>query len=324
MHQLLRVFKPVSNMTVYRFVLFLLCISSAILCSSQSHAKAIQVETTLVQTTSSQMSDVPIKPSLELPLKLPLELPIQAKLTLPKSCFTQGFTIDKNTLYLSCGKYGQSTLYIYRIHNQEHTAPSIRLSLLQKIIWPKTVFLEGIAITERFIYCLTWKQQRLFRLNKKQPSLATAEQFHFSGEGWGLSYVEPRQQLLLSNGSQHIFSISERKNQQQLQQTKTFSLINHQQAAHTDINELEVVNDYLFYNRWFDNHLYYFSLAQAEQSKPITAKRLNLETLANLHKQDGVLNGIAYHQEQESLWLTGKNWGVAYQLPLAAVLKMSQ
>lgn len=246
------------------------------------------------------------------------QLPIKNTIHLPSTCFTQGFTIDNRKLYLSCGQYGHSSLYIYALSNAPVlTAAPPQLTLLDKINLPKDIFAEGLAVTENYIYLLTWKSQKLFRFNKQQPTLDSAHIFHYPGEAWGLSYDAEKQQLLLSNGSRFIYSFNENLDKQEaIRFNAKLVIMNNENNALRRINELEVVENKLLFNRWFDNTIYFIELNAIEKGsqQTLTAGSINIEMLSKLHPKNDVLNGIAYNRHDKSIWITGKNWGIAYQL----------
>ena len=247
------------------------------------------------------------------------QLPIINTLELPQTCFTQGFTIDQQKLYLSCGQYGKSRLSIYTLpaHLSSTKKNQPALKLLQSIPLPPEIFAEGLAVTEDFIYLLTWKSEQLIRFDKHKPSLDTANLFSYSGEGWGLSYDRSQQQLLLSNGRHYIYTFH--ANAQSLypnivSYAPLNAILSLTEKPLEKINELEVVENKLLFNRWFDNTVYFIELLKLQGETPAYANAINLSALSQRHQSTDVLNGIAYNPIDKTIWLTGKNWGMAYQM----------
>ena len=161
----------------------------------------------------------------------------------------------------------------------------------------------------------------MLRFNKQEPLLANARTWTYSGEGWGLSFDTNKQQLLFSNGSKQLHAFSEPENSTAIQLKPIASV------AHLDnINELEVVKENLLFNRWFDKRIYVIALASLYTALPkqVQARYIDLTPLSNLHTTKNVLNGIAYDARDDSLWFTGKNWGVAYQMQASEFFKLLQ
>ncbi|MCY4045007.1 MAG: glutaminyl-peptide cyclotransferase, partial [Cellvibrionales bacterium] len=77
---------------------------------------------------------------------------IKASIDLPKDCFTQGFLLHREFIYLSCGHYGKSRI--------------IKLNRQGKVIAQQGVderyFLEDITIINNQLWAMTWKEKTLF------------------------------------------------------------------------------------------------------------------------------------------------------------------
>lgn len=258
-------------------------------------------------------------------------LPILNTLALPKSCFTQGFTIDVSRLYLSCGQYKKSSLLVYAMPTKSALSASAapQLKKLHQVQLPPHIFAEGLAIDENFIYLLSWKAQTLFLFNKNQPAMHTVKTQSYLGEGWGLAFDKQRQQFLFSDGSHSIYSIHSifqsaspvdtMKKQGNVNVEKAFD-ISYQNKLSNKINELEIIGEQLLFNRWFDHHIY--SVNVETEQKTVQARRISLEALSLLHHKNDVLNGIAFDASDNTIWITGKNWGIAYQMPASYFLSM--
>ena len=252
-------------------------------------------------------------------LRQQTQLPIKNTMHLPKSCFTQGFTIDEAIVYLSCGQYNQSKLYRFQLINNK------LLKKLTELTLPNTIFAEGMTVIDQHIFLLSWKSQLLFKFNKHKPTLQTAETFTYYGQGWGLTQSPNQHHFLYSNGSHIVqqFTLGKKA----IEVTARYNIVNSQGRIIDNINELETIrNDSskaLVFNRWHDHQLYVAQLPTLEkeikQAKTnntpqvkLRAKTINLKALAQLHPE-GVINGVAFNSADNTVWITGKNWGLAYQ-----------
>lgn len=216
------------------------------------------------------------------------------KLTHAETHFTQGLLFHEGVLFEGTGEYGSSRLVRYR---QDHQTPGISRPL------PARYFGEGIAIYEDRLYQLTWRENEA--LIYSPTNLARLGSFNYQGDGWGLT--ADARGLWMSNGSSELRQIDTEGNIQATLQ------VTYNGAPLDRLNELEWVEGYFLANRWYDNQIYFIE----DQSGEVEAV-LDLSALAQPHQADRnhVLNGVAWHAERRTLWITGKNWDSLYELKL--------
>ncbi len=216
--------------------------------------------------------------------------------TLPHSpnSFTQGLVKDGNFLIESSGLYRKSFLHRYPAYSPEQDDG-------QYMPLSADLFAEGIALLDNKLYMLTWRKQQVLVFDPR--TLQLQQRLSYQGEGWGLATYG--QQLVMSNGSsqlnfrdRHDFAI---------ERTVTVT----EAGQPTDrINDLTVAQGLVWANVWFRNDL----LAIDPDSGRVIGT-VSLEPLANKHrhaKRGAVLNGIAWDEQAQAFWITGKFWDKRY------------
>src|SRR5512132_3821330 len=104
------------------------------------------------------------------------------------NAFTQGLILADGKLLESTGQEGRSSLRSVELETGK---------VLKKVDVPVPYFAEGIALLNGKIYQLTWQHQLGFIYDAQ--SFERVGQFHYEGEGWGLT--TDGQSLILSDGS---------------------------------------------------------------------------------------------------------------------------
>jgi glutaminyl-peptide cyclotransferase len=221
---------------------------------------------------------------------------IKASINLPKDCFVQGFIKQANAFYLSCGRYKQSQLL--KLSNQG--------DVLYRHKLPDDFFAEGIAIAEEQLLLLSWKNQQALSFNTQQ--LQALQSYSYTGEGWGLELYNSH--WLKSDGSAQL-QLLDKKN---LHSLERFSMRDKDGNALPKINELENIAGFIAANIWHSSDVVFFQKPLAANNR--VAFSLRLDSLAKMHKRQGVLNGLAYDAQGDCLWVTGKLWGKAYALSI--------
>ncbi len=208
--------------------------------------------------------------------------------------FTQGLMFYQGVLYEGTGQRGDSRLIRYR---DDYQTPLYTRPL------PNRYFGEGIAVHKELLYQLTWQSELGFIFNPED--LSPVENFNYIGEGWGLT--SNGEELWMSNGSSSLLQISE---QGEIIQSLQIRLDG---APLDKLNELEWVEGYIAANRWYDNHIYFIDPQSGE-----VKYRLDLSDLAKPQqsRSEKVLNGIAWHPQHQTLWVTGKYWNRLYELEI--------
>ena len=211
------------------------------------------------------------------------------------NAFTEGLVYSDGYLYESTGNVdGPSSL-----RKEDLTTGNI----VQEITLPSQYFGEGMTIVNNTIIQLTWQSNIGFVYDKN--TFAQIRNFTYSTEGWGLTYNGS--QLIMSDGSDNLYFLNpttfERTGQTQVHDGNT-PVVN--------INELEYINGDVYANIWMTNQIAIINPQTGQVIAWIDLSGLPAPT----SNGDNVLNGIAYDQQNNRLFVTGKEWPNLYQINL--------
>lgn len=210
--------------------------------------------------------------------------------------FTQGLQYLNGELYESTGLNGRSSL-----RRVELTTGKV----LQKIDIPNEYFAEGMTILGNKIYQLTYQTHIGFIYDLKTfKQLGT---WQYEGEGWGLT--NDGTYLIMSNGSNKINYIDPKS----LTIVKTIEVYDEGFRVE-NLNELEYIKGEIYANIWQTDRV--------ARIDPATGKVVAWVDLAGLlmpqertEKVD-VLNGIAYDEKGDRIFITGKLWPKLFEIKL--------
>lgn len=208
--------------------------------------------------------------------------------------FTQGLIYDDGFLLESTGKYGESTLRRVELESGR---------VLQMHRLSDDLFGEGITIFNDRIYQLTWKNQVAIVYDRR--TFDELGRFRYEGEGWGLT--NDGTHLIMSDGSATLRFIDP-KDFRVVRRLLVRSL-----GRRVDrLNELQYIHGQVFANILYQDRIARISPETGE----VTAW-IDLRTLwPGRRDRESVLNGIAYDQQNDRLFVTGKNWPRLYEIRL--------
>lgn len=217
------------------------------------------------------------------------------------NAFTEGLVYSDGFLYESTGLNSASSL-----RRVDLTTGSLQ----QEIMLPSQYFGEGITIVNNTIIQLTWQSNIGFIYNK--TTFAVLGNFTYPTQGWGLTFDGTH--LIMSDGTNNLYFLDpttfERTGQIQVHDgNKTV----------VNINELEYVNGDVYANIWHTSTIAIINPQTGQVKGWIDLTGLSSENNSN---SEAVLNGIAYDQKTDRLFVTGKDWANLYQIrimPQAAV-----
>lgn len=210
--------------------------------------------------------------------------------------YTQGLVFLDGLLYESTGQYDQSSLRKVELKKGK---------VKKKIGVPGQYFAEGMTILNGKIYQLTWQQSKGFIYDLKGFKLE--REFAYEGEGWGLT--NDGQSLILSDGTNRLRFIDPAT----FRVVKTINVLNDNQPL-TEINELEYIHGEIYANIWKTDKI--------ARIDPQTGRILAWIDLTGLRPSEtlvngeNVLNGIAYDEEHDRLYVTGKRWPTLFEIRL--------
>ncbi len=208
--------------------------------------------------------------------------------------FTQGLIYYDGFLLESTGKYGESTLRRVELESGR---------VVQKHSLSEDLFGEGITVFGDRIYQLTWQNQVAIVYDKQ--TFEELGRFRYEGEGWGLT--NDGTHLIMSDGSATLRFID----------PQDFSVVRRllvrSLGRRVDrLNELQHIHGQVFANILYQDRIARISLDTGEVTGWI-----DLRTLWPARRdRESVLNGIAYDEQNDRLFVTGKNWPRLYEIRL--------
>lgn len=210
--------------------------------------------------------------------------------------FTQGLVFLDGKLIESTGQVGFSSLRSVELQTGK---------VLKKVDIPEPFFAEGAALLNNKIYQLTWQDQRGFIYDAQ--TLEKIGDFTYSGEGWGLA--TDGRSLLLSDGSNRIRFLDP----DSFRVTKTIAVTDGKTPIN-ELNELEYVNGEIYANIWHDDRI-----AVIDPENGRVKAWIDLSGLlqpGDVTDPEAVLNGIAFDQTGDRLFVTGKLWPRLFEIKI--------
>ncbi|MCA9735837.1 glutaminyl-peptide cyclotransferase, partial [candidate division KSB1 bacterium] len=210
--------------------------------------------------------------------------------------FTQGLLVRDGFFYESTGLYGKSSLRKIKISTGE---------ILQIQSLPANIFAEGLAFDGMNFVQLTWLNGIGYIYEPDSFSLKNT--FAYKRQGWGITY--DGHFLIMSDGSDSLFywdpiSLIEIK---ALGVTFDGVPIEH-------LNELEFIDNQIWANIWKSD-----SIAIINPGDGIVATWLDMSGILSAGERTAtadVMNGIAWDEITNAIFITGKLWPKVYQIQL--------
>lgn len=214
--------------------------------------------------------------------------------------YTQGLEFDGDVLYESTGLKGKSSLRKVDFKSGE---PQLNKPL------DKSYFGEGLTILNDKIYQLTWQEDTAFVYDKTTLELERSFAYSQSKEGWGL--CNDGEYLYKSDGSAKIWRLDPTTGEE-----LDFIEATTHKTILTKINELEWVNGKIYANTYqFQKEVAVVidpTSGAIERVIDFSGLKAKVDQIPSLN----VLNGIAYHPERKTFFVTGKNWSKLFEVRL--------
>lgn len=209
--------------------------------------------------------------------------------------YTQGLQYVDGVLYEGTGLYGRSSLRQVDLESG---------TVIQQINLADEYFGEGIYVLEDRIYQLTWKSRVAFLYDRETFELV--DQFSYPTEGWGLTY--DGQHLLMSDGSSTIF----RRDPVTFEEVGRITVMEEGQPVNL-LNELEYIDGLIWANIWLTDEI-----VLIDPSSGLVTARVDFAGLLSEEEAASaeVLNGIAYDEENDRIFVTGKFWPKLFEIKL--------
>ena len=209
--------------------------------------------------------------------------------------FTQGLVVADGAFLESTGMYGESSLRRVDIDTGR---------VLSSVSLPPTLFGEGLARFHGEIFQLTWREHRCIVYD--EGTFEKRREMSYEGEGWGLT-TDGDALLVMSDGSEVLRFV----------EPLTFRVVRtlrvHDGGHSVDqLNELEWVRGELFANVWGSTVIARIDPRSGEVRGYIDAGAL--PEPRHDGDPDAVLNGIAYDEARDRLFVTGKRWRSVFEI----------
>ena len=223
--------------------------------------------------------------------------------------FTQGLVVHNGFFYESTGQYGDSTIRKVEIESGK---------VLQKQDLSEDYFAEGMTILNGKIYQITWKENTAFVYDLNDFKLL--KQFRYQGDGWGLT--NDGKNLILSDGT-HVIRFLDPET---FQTVRTITVFREAGKPLIDLNELEYVKGEIWANVWrADDPQILGKPNHIARIDPNSGKILGWIDLGNISPDDvkrdpgsNTLNGIAYDEAADRIFVTGKYWKKLFEIKVKA------
>jgi glutamine cyclotransferase len=225
------------------------------------------------------------------------------------AAFTQGLEVYDGALLESTGLVGQSTLRKLNTFSGK---------IEKKHARPNEIFAEGLTVLNDTIYQLSWQNHLVFMYDAKTfKQLGTLP---WSGEGWGITNND--NELIISEGSDKLYFVQPKT----LKLNKVLSIRDNYGAVN-NLNELEMVDGFIYANRWQYEYILKIDPAsglvvgiinmQDMLQKNTKSDLSYLKSRGNTPTEAGaVLNGMAFDKSKNIFYITGKLWPEIFEVKL--------
>jgi len=209
--------------------------------------------------------------------------------------FTQGLQYVDGVFYEGTGLNGRSSIRRVELETGK---------VLQRRDVPQQHFGEGITVFKSDLIELTWQTHVAFVYDR--TSFEPRKQFTYPGEGWGLTHDGAS--LIMSDGTDELRYLDPVTFAEKRRLKVTAS-----GAPLRNLNELEFVKGEIFANIWQTDYV-----ARISPSTGRVTAYVDLRGLLTQSERSGtdVLNGIAYDEAHDRLFVTGKLWPKVFEIKL--------
>lgn len=243
------------------------------------------------------------KSKLKLPLAVPtIQYEVVATYDHDPTAYTEGLKFYNGFLYESTGRQAQNQSTVRRVElDTGH--------ILEKIPINKAYFAEGLTILGGRLFQLTENSGVGLTYDIKDLSQAPVE-FKYKGwvTGWGLT--DDGKDLIMSDGTDQLRLI----NPNRLELVGKSITVSLGGSPLTGLNELEYVKSMIYANVRYSNSVFRIDPKNGEVLAEIDLSALRPpETTLCV---DCILNGVAYDQRSDHLFVTGKMWPKLFEIRL--------
>jgi glutamine cyclotransferase len=210
------------------------------------------------------------------------------------NAFTQGLEYVGGYLYESTGLNGRSSIRKVKLETG---------AVLKERAVSRDYFGEGITIWKSALIELTWQSQVAFVYDRN--TFEPRRMFTYVGEGWGLTHDATS--LIMSDGTADLRFLDPETFKERRRITVTDG-----GRPVPRLNELEYVKGQVFANIWTTDDIVRIDPASGRVLGRIDLRGL----LAASATPADVLNGIAYDEAGDRLFVTGKLWPKLFEIKI--------
>lgn len=218
------------------------------------------------------------------------------------NAFTEGFLVHEGQLYESTGATQElpQTKSLFGTVDLKTGKISTKAELNRD-----KYFGEGIVFLNEKVYQLTYQTKIGFIYDAK--SFKKLGEFTFpSTEGWGMT--TDGKSLIMSDGTNIITYLDPNT----FKTVKTLT-VSENGYAKDNLNELELINGYLYANVWTKDEIVKIDLTSGAVVGKLDLRPLAQE--ARLRNPGSMeMNGIAYDAATGKVYITGKMWPSIYEI----------
>lgn len=215
------------------------------------------------------------------------------------SAYTQGLFFHKGELYESTGQYGSSSIRKVDLKSGR---------VLNYVSVDKKYFVEGSCVLDGRMYVLTWMENVCFVYDI--ATLKKIGELRNPREGWGIT--TDGSSLIMSDGTNKIYYLDPLTfmEQKSVEVTLNGKKINY-------INELEFIDGKIWANVYTTDTIIIINPKSGVVEGVVDCR--NLLPYAMRRPNTDVLNGIAWDQSADAIYLTGKNWPRMFKISLKEI-----
>jgi glutamine cyclotransferase len=210
--------------------------------------------------------------------------------------YTQGLLFHENELYEGTGMYKESKLKKIDLK----TGKSLR-----QIALAPEYFGEGITFFKDKIYQLTWRQHKVFVYDPQLKRLPEVHDWPY--EGWGMTNNDKH--LIISTGGSNLYFV----NPANFAIERTLGVSDNNGYV-DNLNELEWADGFIYANKYLSDQI-----LKIDPSNGQVVGRADLTGIMGKNNiapatRSDVLNGIAFHPEKKTFFITGKYWPALFEI----------
>jgi len=229
----------------------------------------------------------------------------------------------KNGLFLeTAGEYGTSKIHFFKLDNSSKKTVLVKSTNIES-----QFFAEGSDIFthpngEQFVYMLVYERRRIHKFDLNLQLITNNIMMPRElREGWGMTHDPKNPHIaIISDGSHKLFYCDVSRDFEIVRIVEVMSENGYRQDS---LNELEFIKGYIWASIFLTDYI-----VKIDPSTGNIIHRFDFSYISNLARRnsntilgrslnyDDVLNGIAYNEEINEFYITGKKYPHIYQIKI--------